>query len=109
MEISNKLGGNALRRIGLLIVKASDLGMDLNCDGYMGENKMSGYAYLWAENYQFSLCIGLGSDDVIAFWNSSESDWEEFTDTTNKTLYDLEQWASDCVKTEQSYNEEMGA
>jgi hypothetical protein len=109
MELSTKMCGNELRKTALLITEASRLGMDLSGYGNLDVNSSNGNVYLWLEDYPFSLFIDLGSDDVQVCWSSYESDWEEFNTTADKTLYDLEQWASDCVKTEQSYNEEMGA
>ena len=108
MEISTKMCGNELRKAALLITEASRLGMDLSGYGNLDLNSSNGNVYLWLEDYPFSLFIDLGSDDVQVCWSSYESDWEEFNTTADKTLYDLEQWASDCVKTEQSYNEEIG-
>jgi hypothetical protein len=109
MELSTKMCGNELRKTALLITEASRLGMDLSGYGNLDVNRSNGNVYLWLEDYPFSLFIDLGSDDVQVCWSSCESDWEEFNTSADKTLYDLEQWASDCVKTEQSYNAEMGA
>lgn len=93
MEIKNNLCSNATRKIGLLITKASDLGMDISGYGFADENPNSGYVYLWLEDYSFTLFIDLGSDDIKAIWSSPE-DGEEFEITVgNMNLFDLEQWA----------------
>lgn len=94
MEIKNNLSSNALRKIAMLILKASDLGMDVSGYGYADENRHSGNVYLWLEDYDFTLYIGLGSDTVYANWVSPEDGREEDTDTSDMSLYELQGWAS---------------
>jgi hypothetical protein len=94
MEITSNLCSNATRKIGLLITKASDLGMDISGYGVADENNNSGNVYLWLEGYQFTLYIGLGSDTVYASWSNPNDGEEEETDTDNKSLEELESWAS---------------
>jgi hypothetical protein len=94
MEITSNLCSNATRKIGLLITKASDLGMDISGYGIADENKNSGYVYLWLEDYMFTLYIGLGSDSIYASWSNPNNGEEEETDTDNKSLDELESWAS---------------
>jgi len=93
MEIKSNLCSNATRKIGLLITKASDLGMDLSGYGFADENTNSGNVYLWLEDYNFTLYIGLGSDTVYALWTNPEDGEEIETDAENVTLWDLEHWA----------------
>ena len=93
MEIKSNSCNNVTRKIGLLILKASDLGMDLSGYGFADENTNSGNVYLWLEDYDFTLYIGLGSDTVYALWTNPEDGEEIETDTENMTLWDLEHWA----------------
>jgi hypothetical protein len=93
MEIKNNLCSNATRKIALLITKASDLGMDISGYGFADENQSSGNVYLWLEDYQFTLYIGLGSDDIYASWSDPMNGDEEEIEVGNKTLAQLELWA----------------
>ena len=99
MEINSNLCSNATRKIALLITKASDLGMDISGYGFADENKNSGNVYLWLEDYQFTLYIGLGSDDIYALWSNPMNGEEEEIEVGTKTLAQLELW------TEQLYTE----
>jgi hypothetical protein len=95
MEIKSNLCSNATRKIGLLIVAASDLGMDISGYGFADENQNSGNVYLWLEDYPFTLYIGLGSDDIYASWSNPENGDEEEIEVSGKSLADLEAWAMD--------------
>ena len=95
MEISQNLCSNALRKVALLITKASDLGMDISGYGEAGENQNSGNVYLWLEDYPFTLYIGLGSDTIYANWSSPIDGSEEDIDIEAMPLFDLEAWAND--------------
>lgn len=94
MEIKTNLCSNALRKVALLITKASDLGMDVSGYGFADENNSSGNVYLWLEDYPFTLYIPLCMNDTIyANW-SDPYDGEEFdTETEGKSLFDLTEWA----------------
>lgn len=98
MEIrNNSMCSNEVRKAGLLLVKAAELGMDVTGYGELAVNNSSGNVYLWLEDYAFSLYIGLGSDRVIACWISSEDGREEFWPLKNGTLLEmLEAWAARC-------------
>lgn len=98
MEITSNLCSNATRKIGLLITKASDLGMDISGYGEASENCNSGNVYLWLEDYPFTLYIGLGSDTVYALWMNSENGDEIETDIEGKSLEDLEEWANELYR-----------
>jgi hypothetical protein len=98
MEIKSNLCSNATRKIGLLIVAASDLGMDISGYGFADENQNSGNVYLWLEDYSFTLYIGLGSDDIYASWSNPENGDEEEIEVSSKSLADLEAWAMDLYK-----------
>ena len=89
---------NEIRKAALLITEASRLGMDISGYGEIGVNQSNGNVYLWLEEYQFTLFIDLGSDDVQACWTDSNNGHEEFTNTNNKGLNDLYLWVE--------YNEE---
>jgi hypothetical protein len=93
MEITSNLCSNATRKIGLLITKASDLGMDIGGYGEASENTSSGNVYLWLEDYPFTLYIGLGSDTIYAVWcNSDNGDEVDMQVTSTTRLDDLLQW-----------------
>jgi len=93
MEIKSNLCSNATRKIGLLITKASELGMDVSGYGMADENQNSGYVYLWLEDYSFTLYIGLGSDSIYALWTNMNDGEEEEMEAADYELRDLEQWA----------------
>jgi hypothetical protein len=93
MEIKSNLCNNAVRKIGLLITKAGDLGMDLSGYGFADENQNSGNVYLWLEDYQFTLYIGLGDDTIYASWSDPMNGEEEEIEVEGKTLAELELWA----------------
>jgi hypothetical protein len=93
MEIKSNLCSNATRKIALLITKASDLGMDISGYGFADENQNSGNVYLWLEDYQFTLYIGLGDDTIYALWSDPMNGEEEEIEVGNKTLAELELWA----------------
>ena len=95
MEIKQNLCSNVVRKIGLLITKASDLGMDVGGYGYADENPNSGYTYLWLEDYPFTLYIDLGSDDIQALWTNSYNGEEVEIVVDDMSLDDLYQWAEE--------------
>lgn len=95
MEINSNLSSNPMRKIGLLITKASDLGMDVSGYGVADENQTSGYVYLWLEDYPFTLFIDLGSDDIQALWTNSNDGEEIETTTEGMSLEDLYQWVNE--------------
>jgi len=92
MEIKSNLCSNATRKIGLLITKASELGMDISGYGMADENQNSGYVYLWLESYDFTLYIGLGSDDVYALWTNMNDGEETEIEVGSMCLAELEAW-----------------
>jgi hypothetical protein len=100
MEIKNdSMCSNEVRKAGLLLVKAAELGMDVTGYGELAVNNSFGNVYLWLEDYSFSLYIGLGSDRVIACWSSSEDGREEFYPLEDCTSLDtLEDWAAYCQR-----------
>lgn len=93
MEIKSNLCSNATRKVGLLITKASDLGMDVSGYGFADENPNSGYVYLWLEDYSFTLYIGLGSDTIYALWTNPNDGEETEIDVAGMPLRELEDWA----------------
>lgn len=93
MNITQNLCGNALRKVALLITKASDLGMDVSGYGEAAENQHSGNVYLWLEDYSVTLYIGLGSDTIYACCNNSETGEEYYWPVADKTLNQLLEWA----------------
>ena len=95
MQINENLGNNAYRKIAKILTKASDLGMDLSGYGEASENKNSGHVYLYLEDYNFTLFISLGSDEVQALWFSFVDGEEIEIEVGEMSLHDLESWASD--------------
>ena len=95
MEIKSNLCSNATRKIGLLITKASELGMDVSGYGMADENQNSGYVYLWLEDYPFTLYIGLGSDSIYALWTNMNDGEEVEVEVGSMSLDDLMQWTNE--------------
>jgi len=95
MQINENLGNNAYRKIAKILTKASDLGMDLSSDGYADENKSSGHVYLAMTDYNFTLFISLGADEVQALWFSSVDGEEVEIEVGEMSLDDLHLWACD--------------
>jgi hypothetical protein len=95
MEISQNLCSNAIRKGALLITKADDLGMRLDGYGELGENSSNGNVYLWLEDYNFTLYIDLGSDDIKALWSSPIDDREEIISLEDMSYLDIEEWSFD--------------
>ena len=95
MQINENLGNNAYCKIAKILTKASDLGMDLSGDGYADENVSSGHVYLAMTDYNFTLFISLGSDEVQALWFSTYDGEEIEIEVGEMSLHDLESWASD--------------
>ena len=97
MEINSNLCSNAIRKIALLITKASDLRMDISGYGFADENTSSGNVYLWLEDYFFTLFIGLGSDNIYALWTNFNDGEEIEIDIENMSLFDIEHWAQNLA------------
>lgn len=99
MEIQNNLCTNAIRKVALLITKATDLDMDLSGYVLAGENPHNGNIYLWAEDYGFALYIPLCADDRIhACWSSAYTDEEETIAIDGMNRRALEHWAYDLTE-----------
>ena len=85
-----------------LILKAKQLGMNLNSYGELAVNPNSGYTYLWLEDYSFSLFMPiwceLTDEDVFVNYfdhitgNEIEEQLSEFSsiDEINKWVSTLE-------------------
>jgi hypothetical protein len=93
MNITQNLCSNALRKVALLITKASDLGMDVSGYGEAAENQHSGNVYLWIEDYPITLYIGLGSDTIYACCNNLDTGEEYERAAGDSTLNQLIEWA----------------
>ena len=99
MEIKNNLCSNAMRKIALLITKASELGMDVSGYGFADENQNSGYVYLWLEDYPFTLFIRPCNDDEIeAQWSDPYDGEEHEIDVGDMSLDDLTDWCEDLQR-----------
>ena len=94
MEIKSNLGRNATRKIGLLLVAAANLGMDVGGYGVADENNTSGNVYLWIEDYPFCLFIGLGSDRIYVNYSDPETGEGYDTALGDMTLEDVYEWVS---------------
>jgi hypothetical protein len=95
MQISENLCNNAYRKVAKILTKAVDLGMDLSGDGYADENTSNGHVYLAMTDYNFTLFISLGSDEIQALWFSSYDGEEIEIPVGEMSLDDLELWACD--------------
>jgi hypothetical protein len=95
MQISENLCNNAYRKVAKILTKAVDLGMDLSGDGYADENKSSGHVYLAMTDYNFTLFISLGADDIQALWFSFVDGKEVEIEVGGMSLDDLENWSID--------------
>jgi hypothetical protein len=98
MNINENLGNNAYRKIAKLLTKACDLEMNLSGDGHADENQNSGHVYLFLEDYNFTLFISLGSDEIQALWYSTVDGKEIEITVGDMSLSDLETWASELDK-----------
>ena len=98
MEINSNLCSNAIRKIALLITKASDLGMDISGYGFADENTSSGNVYLWLEDYSFTLYIGLGFDTIYALWTNFNDGEEIEINIENMSLFDIKHWAQNLAR-----------
>lgn len=70
-----------------LISTALKIGMDLNGDSNIGINKNTGDVYLWLEDYNFVLYVGLGSADVWVSYETQKTDYGFPLETKN--LHDI--------------------
>lgn len=103
--ITDNMCSNEVRKAGLLLTKAAELGMDATGYGELGVNPNSGNVYLWLEDYPFTLYIGLGSDRIIALWTSSEDGAEEEYPLENCTSLDtLNDWSAYCQRQDDHYH-----
>lgn len=97
--ITDNMCTNEVRKAGLLLTKAAELGMDATGYGELGVNLNTGNVYLWLEDYAFTLYIGLGSDRIHALWTSSEDGTEESITLEDCTQLDtIEGWAEFCQR-----------
>ena len=79
-----------LKNVGLLMVKAADLGMDL-CDIQMGYNTTFGNTYLWSEWYGFTLFISDFEKGIKAMY-TCPYDGEETERNVGNSLDRLNKW-----------------
>jgi hypothetical protein len=106
MNINENLSNNAYRKIAKILTKACELGIDLSGDGYADENVSSGHVYLSMTDYNFTLFISLGSDDIQALWFSSYDGEEVEITVGDMSLNDLHLWAIDLdVKSDKQAEE----
>jgi len=82
---------NVMHKIGLLLVKASELGMDCSQYGFADENQNSGYTYLWFKDY-FTLYIGLHNGTIYSLSTDSNDGNEIEIDISDMSLYDIDEW-----------------
>ena len=96
---TDNMCSNEVRKAGLLLTRAAELGMDASGYGELAVNYNSGNVYLWLEDYSFTLYIDLGSDNVHALWTSSEDGNEEvITLEANTQLDTITGWAEYCQR-----------
>jgi len=107
MEIkTGNMSANEVRKTALLITRAGELGMDLSGYGFADVNKTRGNVYLWLEDYNFCLFIGLGGDRIDACYSCSY-DGEQTIRQAGRSLASLERW-SDKLSI-RSYRKEQAA
>lgn len=104
MEIKSELSSNELKKVAKLILKASQLGMDISGYGEANVNNNSGNVYLWLEDYPFCLYIGLYDERVMANW-SCHYDGEEFDRLAGNSLDKLYKW---CDKLQSKSDKKEG-
>lgn len=94
MEINTKdMVSNEIRKVALLITKASNLGMDVAGYGAADVNSGSGYVYLWLEDYPFTLYIPPSERNTIyALWTDPNNGDEEEITVHGKNLDRLLKW-----------------
>jgi len=96
---TDNMCSNEVRKAGLLLTRAAELGMDVTGYGELAVNPNTGNVYLWLEDYAFTLYIGLGSDSIIALWTSSEDGTEEeYPLEACTSLYTLNDWSEFCQR-----------
>ena len=106
MEIKNNLCSNAMRKIALLITKASELEMDVSGYGFADENPNSGCVYIWLEDYPFTLFIRpCGDDEIEALWSDPYDGEEHEIDVGNMSLAELTDW---CEGLQRAADSEKG-
>lgn len=91
MEYLVEQGIKQTRNAGRLLVKASDLNMDVTGYGQLAYNNCSGNTYLWLEDYQFTLFIS-DFDNAIKALYTCPYDGEETERNVGNSLEKLEKW-----------------
>lgn len=79
MEINNKnMCSYELRKAGLLITEAANIGRDVSGYGQLDVNPNSGNVYLWLEDYPNTMYISLGSDTIYYSYSCPEcgNEWD---------------------------------
>ena len=87
---STSMGTKQLKNVGLLLVKAADLGMDLD-DVQIGYNTSSGNTWLWSEWHSFTLFISDFENGIKALHTCSY-DGTETERNKVESLERLEKW-----------------
>jgi hypothetical protein len=97
MEINGNMNSNDLAKAGKLLAFGGEIGMDLSGYGILDVNLASGNVYMWLEDYNFCLFIGLGSPSIKARY-SCPIDGEESIKERVYSLQDVEMWSSKRAK-----------
>ena len=87
---SDHMATKQLKNVGLLLVKAADLGMHLD-DAQIGYNTSSGNTYLWSEWHSFTIFISDFNSGIKALY-SCPYDGEEIERNCGNSLERLEKW-----------------
>ena len=80
-----------------IIMKAVDLGMNLDGYGFLDYNSTYGNTYLWLEDYPFTLYIN-DFDNTIKVSYTCSYDGEEWERNVGNSLDKLEAWVQRCYK-----------
>lgn len=98
MEINNaNMCKNEVMKVGLLIMEAYRLGMDVSGYGMVDVNKNSRNVYLWLEDYPACLFISPSGDNKIYACYSDPDDGEEFETLTDEWtgIDDMYEWVKE--------------
>ena len=104
MEINGNMNSVDLAKAGKLLAFGGKIGMDLSGYGMLDVNIRSGNVYMWLEDYNFTLLIGLGSAQIKACY-SCPVDGSEDTKERIYSLQDVEKWAAKHAKESEAKEE----
>ena len=98
-----KMGSWEIEKASYLILKATELGMDLSSYGEVAVNQNSGYTYLWLEDYDFTLYMPINCElqrkDVYVMYTDFETGEETEESLDNfRTIEDIYEFINTLKK-----------